>query len=102
MISLQVYSSFRSKLPIFTDTVSMSEIEQFIDFFDEMGVSFGRHDRSGWTFFENPAPQEWQHIIGVGQAFFLFDAEGRYLGVAQDDPFEFFPCEESQDKSGLA
>lgn len=69
----------------------MTDKEQFALFFSEMGVPFGEHDRSGWTFFDSPAPPEWAYVIGVGQAFFLFDEEGEYLGVAQDDPYEFFP-----------
>lgn len=71
----------------------MTEKEQFALFFNEMGVPFGEHDRTGWSFFDSPAPPEWAYVIGVGPAFFLFDEEGRYLGVAQDDPYEFFPRE---------
>ena len=72
----------------------MTDKERFTAFFDQMGVPYGEHHRSGWTFFDSPVPEDWIHIVGVGQAFFLFNEEEEYLGVAQDNPFEFYPREE--------
>lgn len=76
----------------------MTDKERFASFFEEMDVAFGEHPRQGWNVFDDPAPSDWEYVIGVGQAFFVFDEDERYLGVVQDVPFAYYPRGSRQPK----
>lgn len=68
-----------------------SELGRFQAFFDEMGVVYEVYRDSRNHRILDRETLARCHVLTAGQSHFLFDLDGRYLGVEQDEMGGFFP-----------
>lgn len=66
----------------------MSDKAKFLDFFREFGIkSTDVHPED--VVIEMDQDVDWQSALSVGQLWFLFDKDSRYLGLLNDETMEF-------------
>ena len=65
-----------------------SDYKKFIGFFQGMGVEMSSWPRADMKA-QGDEPKLYRYAISVSQAHFMFDKDGRYLGVLADEMGHF-------------
>ena len=66
----------------------MSDRDRFLDFFKEFGIKSSNVSPED-VVIEIEAEVEWETALSVGQLWFLFDKNDKYLGLLNDETMEF-------------
>jgi len=66
----------------------MSDKEKFLNFFNEVGIKSTDIDPED-VILEMDDDVAWETALSVGQLWFLFDKDGKYLGLLNDETMQF-------------
>ena len=66
----------------------MSEKDRFLKFFEEFGVKSSPVSPED-VVLEMEQEVEWKSALSVGQLWFLFDKDGNYMGLLNDETMDF-------------
>lgn len=66
----------------------MSDRDRFLDFFKEFGIKSSNVSPED-VVIEIEAEVEWETALSVGQLWFLFGKNNKYLGLLNDETMEF-------------
>jgi hypothetical protein len=70
----------------------MSDREKFLKFFKEVGIR-GTDIQPEDVFLEMEEDVAWETALSVGQLWFLFGKDDKYLGLLNDETMQFEPKE---------
>jgi hypothetical protein len=68
----------------------MSDKEKFLKFFKEVGIK-STSIRPEDVFIEMDEDVAWEAALSVGQLWFLFGKDDKYLGLLNDETMQFEP-----------
>jgi hypothetical protein len=71
----------------------MSDKDKFLKFFKEVGIKSANVQPED-VFIEMEQDVEWEVALSVGQLWFLFGKDDKYLGLLNDETMQFEPKED--------